>query len=179
MTTTRTSAHRPRAGVVLAALTTIAAVAGCGGPGGGGGASSPHRQPSKSTSEQPTSGEASAAVSAADGRDVGACADGDCEIAVSEPVSFRFKGPAGPATLSVTEVGVNKIEYTVKSGNGRIGGGATGRGQGCLTVVRSTGGGSSCGGLGPAARPSPQPHAVVIQAATGADGTATLDIVSG
>ncbi len=139
-----------------------------------------HGRTSKSPSAQASSGKPSAAptVSAADGRDVGACADGDCEIAVSEKVTFRFKGPRGPATLSVTEVGPNKVAYTVKSGSGRAKGGATGPGQGCITVLRANGSGNSCGGLGDATRPSPQPDAVVIQAATGEGGTAILHIVS-
>ncbi len=187
--------HRRGAGVVLAALTVLTA-AGCGGSGRSGEAvssASSHRQISKSSSERPGSGAsgqpsasaagsapASAPATAADGHDVGACADGTCEIAVSKPVSFRFKGPEGPATLSVTEVGANKIEYTVVSGSGSVGGGATGRGQGCVTVLRANGGSNSCGGLGPdAARPSPQPHAVVIQVVPGEDGTAILDMVSG
>ncbi|MBZ9645258.1 hypothetical protein [Streptomyces sp. PSKA30] len=177
-----TSAHRLRAGrshrsgtgIVLAALAVLA-VAGCNSSDEADETSSPHRQTSKSPSAQP-SGQPS--VSAADGRDVGACADSNCEIAVSEPVTFRFKGPAGPATLSVTEVGPNKVEYTVRSGNNQSKGGATGPGQGCITVLRSNGGSNSCGGLGDATRPSPQPHAVVIQAATGEDGTALVHIVS-
>ncbi|MFE7117393.1 hypothetical protein ACFU99_18465 [Streptomyces sp. NPDC057654] len=174
----------------LAAL----AVVGCDASGGAGrtdgaASSASHRQASKQASKQapnPSSPESSpertptASASATDGRDVGACADGNCEIAVSEPVTFRFRGPAGAAaTMSVTEVGPNKIEYTVRSGGGQFGGGASGRGQGCVTVVRSTGGGNSCGGLVPATRPSPQPQAVVIQVAPGADGTAIIDIVSG
>ncbi|MFC9914608.1 hypothetical protein [Streptomyces sp. NPDC059862] len=167
--------YRPGTGIVLAALATLTVV-GCNSSDEADEASSPPRQTSKSPSAQPSSGQPS--VSAADGRDVGACADGNCEIAVSEPVTFRFKGPAGPATLSVTEVGPNKVEYTVKSGNGQSKGGATGPGQGCITVLRSNGGGNSCGGLGDATRPSPQPHAVVIQAATGEDGTALVHIVS-
>ncbi|MEU3186004.1 hypothetical protein ABZ707_17650 [Streptomyces sp. NPDC006923] len=199
-------ARRPRAGrsdrwgtgIALAALASLT-VAGCGSPDEAGEAAPPTRQISKSPSAGPSAQKpppsaqkpppsarkpsaappsAKPSVSAADGRNVGACADGTCEIAVSEPVTFRFKGPAGPATLSVTEVGPNKVEYTVKSGNGRSEGGATGPGQGCITVLRSNGSSNSCGGLGDAARPSPQPRAVVIQAATGAEGTAILHIVS-
>lgn len=193
--TTTTSARLPRAGraypwgtgIAFAALATLT-VAGCSDADKADGASVPDRQTSKSPSAQSSSGSAQPSsgqppakpsVSAADGRDVGACADANCEIAVSEPVTFRFKGPSGQATLSVTEVGPNKVEYTVKSGNGQSKGGATGPGQGCITVIRSNGGGNSCGGLGDAARPSPQAHAVVIQAATGEDGTAILQFVSG
>ncbi|MFG3213606.1 hypothetical protein [Streptomyces tendae] len=117
--------------------------------------------------------------SPADGTDVGACTDGNCELAVTEPVTIRFPAPddAGRATLSVTKVGPNEIEYEVKSGNNRSTGGAEGPGQGCLTYLRDRGSGNSCGTLDPT-RPSPRPGAVVIQATTGTDGTALLHIVS-
>lgn len=164
---------------MLAALAPLAVV-GCGDSDDADDKSSSHRGTSKSPSTQASAGKRTAkpSVSAADGHDVGACADGDCEIAVSEKVTFRFKGPRGTATLTVTEVGPNKVAYTVKSGSGRAKGGATGPGQGCVTVLRANGSGNSCGGLGDATRPSPQPDAVVIQAATGEGGTATLHIVS-
>ncbi|WP_454366547.1 hypothetical protein [Streptomyces ambofaciens] len=115
----------------------------------------------------------------ADGSDIRACTDGSCEIAVTEPVTIRFRAPgdAGRATLSVTKVGPNEIEYEVKSGNNRSSGGASGPGQGCLTYLRERGSGNSCGTLAPV-RPSPQPGAVVIQATTGTNGTALLHIVS-
>ncbi|WP_399942336.1 hypothetical protein ACGH52_24465 [Streptomyces sp. BBFR25] len=117
--------------------------------------------------------------SPADGTDTRACTDGNCEMAVTEPVTIRFRAPgdAGRATLSVTKVGPNEIEYEVKSGNNRSSGGAKGPGQGCLTYLRERGSGNSCGTLAPA-RPSPQPGAVVIQATTGKNGTALLHIVS-
>ncbi|WP_406109640.1 hypothetical protein OG698_43325 [Streptomyces sp. NBC_01003] len=165
---------------MLAALVALT-VGGCGSTDKAEHESSPSRQTSKAPSSKapsPRPSSAQPSVSAADGRDVGACADGNCEIAVSKPVTFRFKGPAGSATLSVTEVGPNKVEYTIKSGNSQSNGGATGPGQSCITVLRSNGGGNSCGGQGDAARPSPQPDAVVIQALTGENGTAILRIVS-
>ncbi|WP_326686882.1 MULTISPECIES: hypothetical protein [unclassified Streptomyces] len=164
---------------MLTALTVV----GCGGSdqadgessGAGGGSKS--RSASSGSPSGDRAASAKPSVSAADGRDTGACADGNCEIAVSERVKIRFKGPGGRATLSVTEVGPNKVEYTVKSGNGRSEGGAGGPGQGCITVVRSNGGGNSCGRVG-TARPSAEPDAVVIQVATGKDGTALLQMVS-
>lgn len=165
---------------VLTALT----VAGCGGPDTTDGAP-PHRgNPSASRSAQPSGGpsgdpgaSAEPSASAADGRDVGACADGNCEIAVSERVTVRFKGPAGPATLTVDEIGPNKVTYTVKSGNNRSQGGASGPGQGCVTVLRDHGSSSSCGRVS-TTRPAAQPGAVVILMAAGEDGTAILHIVS-
>ncbi|AQS67797.1 hypothetical protein [Streptomyces pactum] len=164
--------------MALAALTLLT-VAACGGPDETDSVpSSPPERPadSRSTTQSHSAGP-EPSVSAADGRDTTACADGDCEIAVSEPVTLRFEGPDGPATLSVTEVGPNKVEYTVKSGNGQSKGGASGPGQGCVTVLRENGSGNSCGGLS-RTRPSAQPDAVVIQATTEADGTALLHIVS-
>ncbi|WP_329578833.1 hypothetical protein [Streptomyces sp. NBC_01361] len=180
------SQRRRAAGFVLAALVALT-MGGCGSTDKAEHESSPSRQTSKAPSSKapsskapsPRTSSAQPSMSAADGRDVGACADGNCEIAVSGPVTFRFKGPAGPATLSVTEVGPNKVEYTIKSGNSQSQGGASGPGQSCITVLRSNGGGNSCGGQGDAARPSPQPDAVLIQAVTSENGTAILRIVSG
>ncbi|WP_150112925.1 hypothetical protein [Streptomyces violaceusniger] len=187
-TTTVRTARRLRArqqacGLGLAVLTAVA-VAGCGGSDETDGAPSRDDQPSASRSAPPSkspsgapSPSAKPSVSAADGRDVAACADGNCEIAVSAPVTVRFTSPAGPATLTVTEVGPNKVEYTVKSGNGRSQGGASGPGQGCITVLRDHGSSNSCGRVG-TMRPAAQPGAVVIQMAAGEDGTAILHIVS-
>lgn len=170
-------------------MLTAVAVAGCGGSDKEDGAPSHSGPASASRSAQPSGGSsgdapasasasAKPSVSAADGRDAAACADGNCEITVSEPVTVRFKGPAGPATLSVTEVGPNKVEYTVKSSGGRSQGEASGPGQGCITVLRDHGSANSCGRLGKD-RPAAQPNAVVIQMTAGEDGTAILHIVSG
>ncbi|MET9354333.1 hypothetical protein ABZY14_15290 [Streptomyces sp. NPDC006617] len=156
----------------LAALTTTA----CG---------STHEaddEPPRTPRDSPTTSRPASAppsASPADGTDVSACADGNCEIAVTEPVTIHFRGPGddGRATLSVTTVAPNEIEYEVKSGNTRSKGGASGPGQGCLTYLRDRGSGNSCGTLD-SARPSPRPDAVVIQATTGTDGTALLHIVS-
>ncbi|MFD5125264.1 hypothetical protein [Streptomyces sp. NPDC058385] len=174
------------AGIAFAATIALA-VSGCGSTNNAGDTSSPSRQASKPASApassakpstSPPSSSAKPSASAADGHDVRACADGNCEITVTDPVTIPFKGPAGPATLTVTEVGPNKVEYTVKSGSSRSQGGASGPGQVCTTVLRSNGGDNSCGGPGEAARPSPQPDAVVIQTTTREDGTAILRIVS-
>ncbi|MFG2584085.1 hypothetical protein [Streptomyces malaysiensis] len=188
--TRRARARQAGSGLALAVLAALA-VAGCGGSDKEDGAPSHSGPASASRSAQPSGGSsgdapasasasasAKPSVSAADGRDVGACADGNCEIAVSEPVTVRFKGPAGPATLSVTEVGPNKVEYTVKSSGGRSQGEASGPGQGCITVLRDHGSANSCGRLGKD-RPAAQPNAVVIQMTAGEDGTAILHIVSG
>ncbi|WP_432081427.1 hypothetical protein [Streptomyces sp. WAC 04229] len=140
----------------------------------------PPAAPPTSTRPHPTpeTTSPSPSPSAADGDDVAACTDGNCEITVTKPVTIRLEGPDGsPTTLSVTEVGPNKIEYEVKSGNGQSKGGASGKGQGCLTVLRANGSGNSCGPLRDT-RPAAQQDAVVIQATTSADGTATLHVVT-
>ncbi|OUD00885.1 hypothetical protein [Streptomyces swartbergensis] len=165
-----------RTGVALAVLIALTAAAACSSDSDEPAKASPRPSELPSKADSPEGRKPSA--SAADGRDITACADGNCEIAVSEPVNIPFKGPRGPATLSVTEVGPNTVAYTVKSGNGQSKGSASGPGQGCITVLRSNGSGNSCGGLGDAGRPSPQPDAVVIQAAAGQDGTAVLQLVS-
>ncbi|MEU1874601.1 hypothetical protein [Streptomyces sp. NPDC019793] len=173
----RTHPRSKPALAALTALTALATAAAC---------STPHRAddeaPPSTPSARPTTSRPATeppSPSAADGSDTRACTDGNCEIAVTEPVTIRFRAPgdAGRATLSVTKVGPNEIEYEVKSGNNRSSGGASGPGQGCLTYLRERGSGNSCGTLAPA-RPSPQPGAVVIQATTGTNGTALLHIVS-
>ncbi|WP_406728991.1 hypothetical protein WJ438_36580 [Streptomyces sp. GD-15H] len=185
----RTGTTRTRRAVACSALAVLSAVAlvGCGGSDEASAGSSDGDRPSESRSAPDPSTSPSAdrtasaqpSVSAADGHDAAACSDGNCEIAVSEPVTIRFDGPAGSTILSVTEVGPDRIEYALKSGNGQSEGGAEGHGQGCLTVLRSNGSGTSCGGMGDGRPPSAQSDAVVIQAATGEDGTALLHIVSG
>ena len=165
-----------RTGVALAVLIALTAAAGCGGDSDEPAKASP--RPSELPSKADSPQRLKPSVSAADGRDITSCADGNCEIAVSEPVKIPFKGPSGPATLSVTDVGPHTIAYTVKSGNGQSKGSASGPGQGCITVLRSNGSGNSCGDLADAGRPSPQPDAVVIQAATGEAGTVVLQLVS-
>ncbi len=184
---------RRAVGALLAVVTALA-VAGCGtgaddgngnGDATGTGAGKDRTGHASSTPDEPPATPATSAAPEAspsspppaDGRDVGACADGDCDVAVSAPVTVRFEGPAGKATLTVTEVGPDKIEYTVKSGNGVANGGASGPGNGCVTVLRANGSGTSCGGV-PDGAPGPQADAVVIRLATGPDGTARLHLVS-
>ncbi|MFD5491884.1 hypothetical protein ACFYY3_28965 [Streptomyces sp. NPDC001812] len=172
----RAGTTRTRGAVALRALAvlTVGALAGCGGSGGVGAPS-----PDGDRAPEPRSASTQLPVPAADGHDTAVCSDGNCEIAVSEPVTVRFDGPAGTTTLSVTEVGPDRIEYVLKSGNGRSRNGVEGPGQVCLTVLRSHGSSTSCGGKGDGRPPAARPGAVVIRAATGEDGTALLHVVSG
>ncbi|MFE9974363.1 hypothetical protein ACFYRD_27250 [Streptomyces hirsutus] len=185
--------RRVVAGRVITVLAAVA-LAGCGGPGEGGtgapgdvrpsasrsGADAPP-EPSSTPSSGPAGGTAPAkpSVPAADGRDPSACADGDCEIAVAGPVTIRFDGPAGSTTLSVSEVGPDRIEYEVKSGNGRSAGSAEGRGQSCRIVLRAGGSSTSCGGIDDDGPPVARPGTVIVRMAPGEDGTALLRVVSG
>ncbi|WP_240434493.1 hypothetical protein [Streptomyces sp. YIM 130001] len=169
-----------RAGAVLSVLAAVSLV-GCGGgqdeadrsdsPGSGKAKSSP----APATSSPPA--EPSPSVTAADGDDLAACKDGNCEVTVADPAEIRFDGPDGQATLSVTKVERNRVEYRIKSGNGKASGGAGGPGQGCITALRATGSGTTCGPTATDA-PSAQPKAVVIQMTTGPTGTALLHLVS-
>ncbi|MFJ5262408.1 hypothetical protein ACIQAC_18270 [Streptomyces sp. NPDC088387] len=178
----RARTRRQGTGIALAVLLTLAGAA-CGGSDDSGtddaarddstpGSAAPSaHSPSPTPTPTPT-------VTAADGRDVTACSDAECEVLVSRPVTVRFEGPGGAATLAVTKVGPNEVEYTVKSSNGQSKGGASGPGQGCLTVLRTNGSGNSCGGVA-GAPPSPEPDTVLIQLAGGADGTAILHMRTG
>ncbi|MGI5348027.1 hypothetical protein ACQEU8_07500 [Streptomyces sp. CA-250714] len=115
-------------------------------------------------------------MTAADGSDPEACADGNCEIAVSDPVTVRFKIPDGPAKLSLTEVGKNRVGYKVTASGSRTSGEASGKGSGCTAVFRSGGSSSSCGVAGES--PEKVDRAVVLQVVAGADGTALVRLVS-
>lgn len=139
----------------------------------------PSTPPNGPTAPHPTTQPPPVPVpSAADGADTGACTDGNCEIAVTKPVTIHFPAPGGGrTTLSVTEVGPNRIEYEVKSANGQSNAGASGPGQGCLTYLRENGSGNSCGRLG-TTRPTARPNTVTIQATTTTTGTGILHIVS-
>lgn len=170
-------ARRVGAGVVLGVLVTQAVI-GCGGSEQVLDAYPPETSVSAARSAEPAPNPSAVAAPPVAGQDISECADGDCRIAVSEAVKIRFKGPFGPATLAVTEVGPDLVEYTVKSHGGQSTGVVSGPGSGCVTVLRRDGSGNSCGGVADA-RPSPRPGAVVIQLAARQDGTAVIDIVSG
>ncbi|MEV6960153.1 hypothetical protein AB0M97_13300 [Streptomyces sp. NPDC051207] len=166
----------------LAALTVVAVLtsaAGCSSDSDDPDAAAgpPSTSPAPTTT-RPATSVPTPAVTAADGTDTAACEDANCEVAITEPVTIRFKGPDGRATLSVTKIGPNEVEYTVKSGNGRSKGAASGPGHGCTTFLYSNSSGNSCGGGLGGTRPSPQPGAVVIQMTGHEDGTALLHMVS-
>ncbi|MBZ6254868.1 hypothetical protein KVH22_04740 [Streptomyces olivaceus] len=169
----RPRSPRPRAAPTALAALTALTLAAC--------SSTDEPDPAPPTpSNRTTAGspEPPAPAPAADGQDPDACTDGNCEITVTKPVTLHFPAPGGGrATLSVTEVGPNKIEYEVKSANGQSKAGASGPGQGCLTYLRENGTGNSCGPL-TTTHPTPQPSTVTIQTTTTPTGPGLLRIVS-
>lgn len=175
----RPRSPRPRATpTALAALTalTLAACSSTDEPD-----PAPPAPSNRTTAPHPTAGSPeppAPAPPAADGQDPDACTDGNCEITVTKPVTLHFPAPGGGrATLSVTEVGPNKIEYELKSANGQSKAGASGPDQGCLTYLRANGTGNSCGPL-TTTRPTPQPDTVTIQTTATPTGPGLLRIVS-
>ncbi|MGI5199848.1 hypothetical protein ACQEVY_40465 [Streptomyces sp. CA-288835] len=176
------------AGSALLATFALLSVAGCGGgtgeesgdaAAGAGGTESP-ASPADSSPKKP-SPSPSPTVTAADGTDTGACADGNCEIAVSKPVTFDIKIPDGPAKLSVTKVGEYEVGYKVTHGTSKNGGSArgsaSGKGSGCVTYFYENGSGTQCGGA--AGRPEKEAGTVALQMLSGPDNTAILRLVSG
>ncbi|MFC7816311.1 hypothetical protein ACFUTR_16900 [Streptomyces sp. NPDC057367] len=173
-TTRNGERHRPTLATLLATLTATLSLTACGSSHP---ADDSPASPASPATPQPRTEAPGPSISAADGADIGACADGNCEVAVTRPATVRFQAPGGTVALSIAEVGQEKIEYEVKSGNGQTKGGTTGAGQGCVTALRENGSGTSCGGMS-GTRPSARPGAVVIQASTGPDGTALLHVVT-
>ncbi|WP_437013582.1 hypothetical protein [Streptomyces sp. enrichment culture] len=163
---------------VLLALLALTA-AGCGGSGESPGASpAPSRPDGRSTSGPPPAASPSPSVTASDGDDLRACEDGRCEVLVTEPVTVRFEGPAGPVRLSVTRVGRNGIAYTATgAGGGQVSGETSGAGSGCTAVLTPGGGTGFCGPAG--TPPRGRAGAAVIHLESGGDGAAVLRIVSG
>jgi hypothetical protein len=128
-------------------LIIVLAVAGCGASDG---APARHPRP-QSDSATPVP---SPTVTAADGTDVSACDDGNCEILVSGPVVIHPHRHGGITKLSVTEVGSSGLGYKTES----IEGSGTGDiGPGCTVTVTQYGEGSECT-LGQNGSPQPPPQ---------------------
>lgn len=134
----------------------------------------------EATSEPAVSESASdpVALVPADGTDYSACADGNCEVAVSEPTEIEFDGSTGPGTLAVTDVLDDGIALDVTLS----GGGGSGELKGRCTSNFSAGGGSmDCPADLESTPEPPEPPAGVlsVQLAGFADGTAVLRLALG
>lgn len=158
----------------------VGIVAACGGNGSDESASA---DATDTTAETTTSTAAASTTStlppAADGTDLAACADGNCEVAVSAPVDIPLTGHAtGITTMSVVELTPDGFSFTMTS-NGNERGSGDLRG-GCTLTFYSSGVGSSCPGpdqeLPP---PAPEAGALALQLVGAADGTAVFRLVSG
>ncbi len=117
-----------RPSLVACASLAALAVAGCGTTSGthatASATASPHAVPTATKTSPPP-------PTAAAGTHYAACKDGDCEVAVSKPVTIRPGGHAGPGTLSVKKV--RSVDSYL--GKGRIGRPGVRRGDGPALVV--------------------------------------------
>jgi hypothetical protein len=135
-----------RAVVGVFAAAGAAALTGCGGP--------PEADP------------------AADGTDYTACEDGECEVAVAEPMDIVIGAPdEGMVTLSITAVTEDGIEYEVIQGGTTSGGSLGGV---CQATISETWSSSSCFEEGTPPEPEPLRGELVMQLLGMNDGSAVL-----
>ncbi|MGP4015792.1 hypothetical protein [Saccharopolyspora sp. 5N708] len=113
---------------------------------------------------------------AADGTNIEACSDGNCEVALSGPTDIRLTGQGGGiTTLSVVEVSAAGIRFTTTSEEGGSSSGELT--DGCTLSFYSGGGGSSCGGA--QGLPEQETGVLAMQLVDFASGTAVLRLVAG
>jgi hypothetical protein len=164
------------------ALTAALLLSGCGSDS----PSSPDESPTAESASPEAASEPAVTESAsdpaqlvpADGADYAACADGNCEVAVSEPTDIEFDGSTGPGTLAITDVLDDGIAFDVTL----PGGGGDGELKGRCTSHFSAGGGSmDCPADLEATPEPPEPTAGVlsVQLAGMTDGTAILRLALG
>lgn len=109
---------------------------------------------------------------AQDGADYQACADGTCEIEISDAVTIPLPG----GSLVVSAVLSDGIEFDLTSAAG--GGNGSLRGN-CTAMFGGGGGGMSCSSLdGPPDPPTPRPGLIQLQIVGVYDDAAIIRIVS-
>lgn len=139
------SAIRPVAPAVTALL-GFAVLSGCGGP--------PEADP------------------AADGTDYSACEDGECEVAVGEPMDIVIGAPhEGMATLSITAVTQDGIEFEVTHSESTSSGALGGV---CEATISETSMFSTCFEEGMPPEPAPLQGELVVQLLGMNEGSAVL-----
>ncbi|MCI2423231.1 hypothetical protein MOQ72_38010 [Saccharopolyspora sp. K220] len=117
-------------------------------------------------------------VIAADGTNYAACADGTCEISLSQPVNITLNG----GTLAVTSVNPDGIDIDLSLDNGGGGNGTLKGTCGAIFRFHSGGGGDGrfCNPDGSVLPPpEPEPGVVALQLVGLSDGAAVLRVVSG
>ena len=138
------SAHYPRrmsrVSRVAAVVLVLVGLSGCVSRHAGPGSTTETTEPTEQ-------------VATADGTDLDACADGTCEVLLTERTS-TVPVPGGALTLTVGDAGV---EYEISVDGGGVSSGST---QGrCVSTfaLDGTGSGSVCHAGGPAPEPDPGP----------------------
>ncbi|UJW35760.1 hypothetical protein L3Q67_19370 [Saccharothrix sp. AJ9571] len=122
----------------------------------------------------PQSSAPPAELTAADGRDYAACADGNCEVLLSGPAEIGLSGTAGLRKLLVQAVEGDGIRFETQ-GDGTSSGSLS---LNCISKFYENGGGSSCS-TGEQEAPEPVDGVVAMQVADLREGTVVLRIVSG
>ncbi|MGW4400376.1 hypothetical protein ACWEHA_34220 [Amycolatopsis nivea] len=109
---------------VLAALAAAGATAACSGPTTTPPPSSAPASISASPASSSTAPTTSAAPkpfpAAADGTNLRACADGDCEILVTGPTTIRFAKSLGMSSLDITAVSPAGVDFQSVSPSGMV-----------------------------------------------------------
>ncbi|SDK01170.1 hypothetical protein SAMN04488074_10424 [Lentzea albidocapillata subsp. violacea] len=160
------SAPSRRAGCLLLAYS----LAACGTTATGG-------APAPTTTTTTTVSSAAPTLTAADGANYAACADGTCEVTIPGPVDIAVQSH----TFSVTEVTADGITFAVAYGGYELGASpkASCGNAYVFRLGESAGGmtGGSCGD--PAKPPAAVPGAFVVQLAAVSEGMAVLRMVAG
>lgn len=117
-------------------------------------------------------------VAAADGTNLDACADGNCEVELSGPVTIPLSGQGGGlVALEVDRLGDSGIEFTTSTSAGSAGSGELA--EGCTLTFYEGGGGSSCVSGGEPPRPERETGVLAMQLTAVSDGTVVLLLVAG
>lgn len=125
----------------VGAVLLVVALAGCGSPLAG--VAPQSSEPIVMLSQVTLLASARAAAApptAADGSNIGACYDGECEISVSQPVKIPLDGRAGFDAVMVEAIEPNKVRFRVDYPHGYSWGSTS---PGGTVIFRSGSGGET------------------------------------